>query len=326
MFKVLRALADNGQTVVFISHKLPEVLELSDRATVLRDGRVTGTVKTGETSDAALCRLMVGRDVVLKVEKAPPPAHTDTILSITSLEVPADSGRSPLDGIDLDIRAGEIVGIAGLAGNGQTELVEAISGLRAISGGEISLQNTEISALGVAERRHRGLSHVPEDRGGVGLAPEASLSDNLLMGFESQPPLCKRGVLSPDAISSRSTALLQAHAVKFTSISESAGTLSGGNQQKLVLGRELDHEARLLIADQPTRGVDIGATEQIYRMLIEYRDRGNAVLLVSTDLTEILALSDRIVVMFEGRIAGEVPADSATEEQLGMLMAGGRPS
>ena len=325
LFSVLRALAVDGKTVVFISHKLPEVLALADSATVLRDGAVTGSVRTADSSAEELCRLMVGRDVALQVDKKPPPETSEAVLSAIALEVPADSGILAVDGLDLEVRAGEIVGIAGAAGNGQTELVEAIAGLRQISGGEIVLQSTEISTLGVDGRRQAGMSHVPEDRDGVGLALEANLSDNLLMGFEAQSTFSNRGILSSAAVSDHATDLLHHHSVKATSIAESAGTLSGGNRQKLVVGRELAHEARLLIADQPTRGVDIGSTEHIYRLLVEYRDRGNAVLLVSTDLTEVLALADRIVVMFEGRIAGELGGETATEESLGMLMTGGGP-
>lgn len=325
LFSILQALATDGKTIVFISHKLSEVLELADTATALRDGAVTGTVKTAESSAEELCRLMVGRDVVLQVDKDPPPESSETVLSVAALKVPAGSGILAVDGLDLRLGAGEIVGIAGAAGNGQTELVEAIAGLREHSAGQITLQSKDISMLGVGDRRRAGMSHVPEDRDGVGLALEASLSDNLLMGFEARSHYSNRGVLSPSAVSDHATELLDRHSVKATSMSEPAAALSGGNRQKLVVGREMAHDARLLIADQPTRGVDIASTEHIYQFLIEYRDRGNAVLLVSTDLTEILALSDRIVVMFEGKVAGEVPGETATEESLGMLMTGGGP-
>jgi len=266
---------------------------------------------------------MVGRDVELQVAKRSPPADSEPVLSIQNLTLPETGGRAAIRQLDLEVRAGEIVGIAGAAGNGQTELVEAIAGLRPTASGRISVQGTVTSSLSVGARRRAGQSHVPEDRDGVGLALEAPLTDNLLMGFDNHPSLAHLGILNLGAVRQHAEDLLGQFAVKTHSALESAGTLSGGNRQKLVLARELAHQASLLIAEQPTRGVDIGATEQIYELLVEYRDRGNAILLVSTDLTEILALSDRIVVMFEGELVGELPGPSATEEAVGMLMGGG---
>ena len=324
LFAVLRSLADSGKAIIFITHKLPEVLALSDSATALRDGAVTGTVRTADSDAHEICRLMVGRDVELQVAKDPSPTDSETVLAIRGLTVAGAGCREAVRQLDLHVRAGEIVGVAGAAGNGQTELVEAISGLCPIATGKITLQGSEATGLSVEARRQSGQSHVPEDRDGVGLALDATLTDNLLMGFENQRPLTRRGILDSAAIARRADSLLDLLAVKYSSTKESAGTLSGGNRQKLVLAREMDHRARLLIAEQPTRGVDIGATEQIYELLVQYRDRGNAILLVSTDLTEILALSDRIVVMFEGEVAGELPGAAATEEAVGMLMGGGR--
>ena len=324
LFAVLRSLATHGKTVVFITHKLPEVLALSDSATALRDGAVTGTVRTRESDEQVLCRLMVGRDVELQVAKGAPPTDSEAVLAIQGLTVPTAGGRESVRQLDLEIRAGEIVGVAGAAGNGQNELVEAIAGLRSATEGTITLQGSRISDLSVEARRLAGQSHVPDDRDGVGLALDAALTDNLLMGFENQASYVHRGILNKQAVRQHAAFLLDQFSVKAGSAAESAGTLSGGNRQKLVLAREMAHQARLLIAEQPTRGVDIGATEQIYELLVEYRDQGNAILLVSTDLTEILALSDRIVVMFEGEIVGELPGSSATEEAVGMLMGGGR--
>jgi ABC-type uncharacterized transport system ATPase subunit len=323
LFAVLRSLADSGKTVIFITHKLPEVLTLSNSATALRDGVVTGTVRTPESSAEEICRLMVGREVDLKVPKKPAPRDSDVVLSIEGLTVLRAAEQVAVRRLDLHVRSGEILGVAGAAGNGQTELVEAIAGLSPIEAGQISLQGTDFTNLSVEERRRVGQSHIPEDRDGVGLAMDATLSDNLLMGFAGQTPFVAHGVLAKDAVHRHASSLLDELSVKASSSTESAGQLSGGNRQKLVLAREMAHEARLLIAEQPTRGVDIGATEQIYELLVGYRDRGNAILLVSTDLTEILALSDRIVVMFEGAIVGEVPGEAATEESLGLLMAGG---
>lgn len=333
LFSILRGLAEDGKTVVFISHKLREVLELSDTATVLRDGAVSGSVETTATSAEELCRLMVGREVVLQLDKAAPPEVSETVLQVTGLKVESASAegtgglrKAAVDGVDLEVGTGEILGIAGAAGNGQTELIDAICGLRGITEGLITLRGSDLATLDVGARRVAGMSHVPEDRDGAGLALEASLGDNLLMGFEASKPFSDRGILSSARVSRWSEGLLEDHSIKATSVSESARTLSGGNRQKLVLARELAHQAQLLIVNQPTRGVDIGATEQIYELLVEYRDRGNAVLLVSTDLTEILALADRIVVLFEGKVAGEVPGTAATEEALGMLMTGGTQS
>ena len=324
LFAVLRSLAASGKTVIFITHKLPEVLTLSDSATALRDGAVTGTVRTQESSAEEICRLMVGREVDLQVQKNPAPRHSDVVLSIEGLTVLRAADQIAVQRLDLDVRSGEILGVAGAAGNGQTELVQAIAGLCPIQAGQINLQGTGLTNLNVEERRRVGQSHIPEDRDGVGLAMDASLSDNLLMGFENQTHfVARRGVLAKDAVSRHASSLLDEFSVKATSSTDAANQLSGGNRQKLVLAREMAHEARLLIAEQPTRGVDIGATEQIYEILVDYRDGGNAILLVSTDLTEILALSDRIVVMFEGAIVGEVSGDAATEESLGLLMAGG---
>jgi simple sugar transport system ATP-binding protein len=324
LFAVLRSLADSGKTVIFITHKLPEVLAFSDTATALRDGAVTGTVRTADSDEHEICRLMVGRDIELQVAKDPPVAEAEVVLSVRDLTLPTLGGLAAVRHLDLKIRAGEILGVAGAAGNGQTELVEAIAGLRSIETGEIKLLGSEVSNLSVEGRRESGQSHIPEERDEIGLALDASLTDNLLMGFENQSSYVRRGVLDTTTVRRHAESLLDEFSVKARSAVETAGTLSGGNRQKLVLAREMAHQARLLIAEQPTRGVDIGATEQIYELLVEYRDRGNAILLVSTDLTEILSLSDRIVVMFEGEIAGELSGVAATEEAVGILMGGGK--
>ncbi len=326
LFRVLKNLAASGKTVIFITHKMPEVLALADTATALRDGAVTGTVQTAESSAAQICRLMVGRDVELQIDKEPAVNLGAEVLSIRGLSVPSQVQRPAVGDLDLQVSAREIVGIAGAAGNGQTELVEALTGGREVSAGLIELRGQEITDLDVEGRRQAGMSHIPEDRDGDGLALEASVADNLLMGYENRPPFARRGILSKTACRDHTERLLRGFAVKVPASEATAAQLSGGNRQKLVVGRELTHRAKVLIAEQPTRGVDIGATEQIYQLLIEYRDAGNAILLVSTDLTEILALADRIVVMFEGRIVGEVPAPEATEEGLGLLMAGGGPT
>ena len=324
LFTVLRSLAGGGKTIIFITHKLPEVLALSHSATALRDGVVTGTVRTADSTSQEICRLMVGRDVELEIDKEVASQESEAILTIQGLTVPKTDERGGIRDLDLEVRAGEIVGVAGAAGNGQTELVEALAGLLPTSRGEIYLQGSSIANLSVEARRQAGQSHVPEDRDGIGLALEASLTDNLLMGYEDQLSSARLGILDRQGTREHAESLLARNSVKASSAEVAAGTLSGGNRQKLVLSREMLHSSRLLIAEQPTRGVDIGASERVYNLLIEYRDRGNAVLLLSTDLTEILALSDRILVMFEGQIAGELAGDTATEESVGMLMGGGR--
>ena len=322
LFAVLRSLANSGKTVIFITHKLPEVLALAESATALRDGSVTGTVETRQSSAQEICRLMVGRDVDLRADKVRAPKTSEAVLTVQDLTVRASSERSAIRHLDFGVHAGEIVGIAGAAGNGQAELVEALAGLRRVERGQITLQGTVVTDLDVESRRQLGQSHIPQNRDEDGLALEADLVDNLLMGFENQPPFVRRGILSTAEVEHHACSLLEKLSVKASSLDARAAQLSGGNRQKMVLARELGHQAHLLIAEQPTRGVDINSTEEIYELLVRYRDEGNAILLVSTDLTEILTLADRILVMFEGEIIGEVDGASAAEENLGMLMAG----
>ncbi|MEE9473103.1 MAG: ABC transporter ATP-binding protein [Acidimicrobiia bacterium] len=320
LFVVLRGLAAQGKSVIFITHKLTEVMKLSDRATVLRDGAVTGTVETAKTSVEELCRLMVGRDVELRVGK-PDAVPGEAVLSLRGVRIAQGKATPGAEEIDLEVRAGEIVGIAGAAGNGQTELIEAIAGVRPTVSGQIVLAGSDVTHSTIGKRR-QGQSHVPEDRDGVGLAMAATVADNLLLGFESKPGFSPHGILSTSTVKDHTSELIRDSDIKTDSAQRPVSSLSGGNRQKLVMGRELAHGSSLLIAEQPTRGVDIGATEEIYNRLIGYRDRGKAILLVSTDLTEILALSDRIMVMFEGKIVGEIEGSQATEEQLGLWMAG----
>jgi len=322
LFVILRKLAASGKTILFITHKLNEVMAISDRATVLRNGSVITTLNTRETNPSELARYMVGRSVLLRVEK-PHSTPGETLLQVEQLKVADDRGELAVRDVSFEVRAGELVGIAGVAGNGQTELIQAIMGLRPLRGGRVLLRGRDISRASVAARRSAGSAYIPEDRGGVGLALDATLDENLLMGYETQDAYSERGLLKFDAIRNFASELVQQFSIKTAGVNERASNLSGGNLQKTVVARELTHDAPVLIAEQPTRGVDIGSIEFIHQQLVEYQQRGHAILLVSAELSEVMALSDRILVMYEGRIVGEVSAEDATEHGLGLLMTGG---
>ncbi len=323
LFVILRKLREQSNTIIFITHKLHEVMSISDNATVLRQGRVTGTLRTKETSPEEISRLMVGRDVLLRIEKSAAQQGAVT-LAVDGATVLNEVERIILDDVSLAVHAGEIVGIAGVAGNGQTELIEAIMGLRPLHKGSVTLNGMHIDQRTVRERREAGLAYIPEDRSEVGLAEEAIVSENLVMGHETFEQISQNGILNIKSVWRYAVSLIQSFAIKASSPQEQASNLSGGNLQKMVIARELSHQADVLVAEQPTRGVDVGSIEFIHRQLLDYRTQGKAVLLVSAELSEVMSLSDRILVMFEGRIVGEVDADEATEETLGLLMAGGQ--
>ncbi|HWJ75705.1 MAG TPA: ABC transporter ATP-binding protein [Kaistia sp.] len=321
LFDVIRHLAADGRTILFVTHKLHEVMTITDRVTVLRDGRVVERMVTADTSPREIIRAMTGRAVNLKVEKAVS-APGAPVLVAEKLTVLSDDGRPLVDRASLTVCGGEIVGIAGVAGNGQTELIEALAGLRQPYRGSVSIAGRNVTAAGVDEHRVAGLAYIPEDRAVTGTARAASAADNLAMGFHRYPPLARRGLLDGRALATEARAMIARFGIKIGSEKLAVGTLSGGNLQKVVVARELTHRAPLLIAEQPTRGVDVGAIEFIHSELVAERDRGAAVLLVSAELSEILALADRILVMYEGRVLAEVDAATATEEALGLLMAG----
>jgi general nucleoside transport system ATP-binding protein len=324
LFAVMRRLVGEERTILFVTHKLHEVMAITDRVTVLRDGRVVERMKTRETTARDIVRAMTGRSVSLRVDKAP--AHPGPpLLEATDLTVASPSGRRLVDKASFAVRAGEIVGVAGVAGNGQTELVEALVGLRSLDGGGVRIGGRDVSAADVSARRDAGFAWIPEDRASVGSALPASAADNLAMGFHRAPPLARRGFIDGAAVVARARALIEKFGVRIVGPQAPAGSLSGGNLQKLVVARELSHEAPALIAEQPTRGVDVGATEFIHGRLVAERDAGRAVLLVSAELGEVLALSDRILVMYEGRILAETPQAEADEATLGLLMAGRTP-
>jgi len=324
LFHVMRRLAAEGRTILFVTHKLHEVMAITDRVTVLRDGRVVERMKTGETTAREIVRAMTGRSVSLNVDKAPARPGAP-LLEAVDLTVASLGGKPLVDKVSLRVRAGEIVGLAGVAGNGQTELVEALVGLRRLDGGKALVGGVDVTGADVAARREAGIAYMPEDRATVGSALAASAADNLAMGFHRGPPLARRGLIDSAAITNRARALIAKFGVKIVSERAPVGSLSGGNLQKVVVARELSHEAPVLIAEQPTRGLDVGATEFIHRQLVAERNDGRAVLLVSAELSEILALSDRILVMYEGRILADVPQERASEETLGLLMAGRAP-
>jgi ABC-type uncharacterized transport system ATPase subunit len=321
-FSILRRMRTQGKTVVIITHKLSEVLAISDRVTVMRDGRVVGNLKTSETSAAELARLMVGREVLLRVEKSPANPGS-TVLAVRNLSV------QRVDGVTFDVRAGEIVGIAGVEGNGQTELIEALAGLipEAQITGTITFGGRDLRTVDARRRREIGVAHVPEDRHRRGLLLEFSLSENAILGVHYRPPVVS-GVgamlLDRQAIDRRADLVIREFDVRPPNPALPARALSGGNQQKLIIGREFELPPVLLLISQPTRGVDIGAIEFIHRKIIAMRDAGCAVLLVSAELEEVTALADRLLVLHNGRIAGEVDPSVATAEEIGLLMTGGR--
>ncbi|WP_027480622.1 ABC transporter ATP-binding protein [Deinococcus pimensis] len=314
-----------GNSVIFISHKLHEVLEISDEISVIRDGKMIGSIPTAGATPPILARMMVGRDVVLSVEKAPA-RPGEVALEVRDVSVPGAAGKHAVDHVSFDVRAGEIVGIAGVEGNGQSELVEVVTGLLRPSGGTIryagqTLTNHTARAVSAA-----GVSHVPEDRNERGLVLDMSTAENLILGEHDDKPFAgPLGLLDLERIQQNARELSERYDVRPRSTSLPAGQYSGGNAQKLIVAREMRKGPKILVASQPTRGVDIGAIEFIHRQIVDARDQGLAVLLVSADLGEVMNLADRILVMFEGKVVGEVAARDATEEKLGLMMAGVTP-
>jgi simple sugar transport system ATP-binding protein len=324
-FAILRGMREQGKTVIIITHKLSEVLAISDDVTVMRDGRVVGRVKTSETNAAELARLMVGRDVLLRVEK-PAARAGETVLSVRSLSVRATDGTPRVNKVSFDVCAGEIVGVAGVEGNGQTELIEALAGLSPDSAvaGEVVFGGRDILHEGARARRELGIAHVPEDRHRRGLLLDFDLAENSILGTHYRKPATSGVLLDEAAIHSHAARLIKDFDVRPANPDLPARALSGGNQQKLVIGREMELKPKLLLVSQPTRGVDIGAIEFIHRQIVALRDAGCAVLLVSAELEEVTALADRLLIIHEGRIAGEVDPATTTVEEIGLMMTGGK--
>jgi simple sugar transport system ATP-binding protein len=322
LFRVLRGLQRDGKTIIFISHKLKEVLEISDRITVMRRGKVVGHLITADTNEQEIARQMVGRDVLLRVEKKPANPGP-VVLAVENLTAVSDRGVPALRGISFELRQGEILGIAGVEGNGQSELVEVLAGTRRATGGRILLGGRTITNLGARGIRRQGIAHIPEDRRGAGLVLAYSVADNLVLGRQRSPQFSWDGLLLRlRAILAWARRLIREFDIRTPSPDTQTRQLSGGNQQKVIVAREMASKPIVLLAAQPTRGVDIGAIEFIHQQIVRQRDEGAAVLLVSAELDEIRSLSDRIAVMYEGRIVSFEPAD-APEERLGLLMTGG---
>jgi len=322
LFQILSTLTEEGISVIFISHKLNEVLEIADRITVLRRGKKISTEPREGATETGLARLMVGREVLLRVDKKPSEPG-EPLLSVQDLRALDERGLEAVRGVSFEVRAGEIVGLAGVDGNGQAELIEALSGLRRPIDGRVLIAGKDVTGAPARDVLDLGLGHIPEDRQRRGLVLEFNLAENLALHDYRKPPNSRLGWLFPTRLIRWARRLLEQFDVRGGGPYTRASALSGGNQQKLVLARELARDPRVLLAGQPTRGLDVGAIESVHRRLVEARDRGKAVLLVSLELEEIFSLSDRILVIYEGRIVGEYPPD-VTEEALGIAMTGGR--
>ena len=321
LFEILNNLRGEGLSIIFISHKLNEVLEIADRITVLRRGKRIDTLPREGATETELARLMVGREVLLRVDKAPAnPA--EPLLAVEDLHVLDDRGLEAVRGVSFEVRAGEIVGLAGVDGNGQTELIDALAGLRHPLSGRVVLGGEDVTRADARDILDRGLGHIPEDRQRRGLVLDFTLAENLGLHDYEKEPFARRGWLFPRRLVAYARKLLQQFDVRGGGPQTRASALSGGNQQKVVIAREVARNPRVLVAAQPTRGLDVGAIEFVHRRLVEQRDAGRAVFLVSLELEEILSLSDRILVIYEGRIVGEFPP-TATEEELGLAMTGG---
>jgi ABC-type uncharacterized transport system ATPase subunit len=320
LFRIIRQLRNGGTSIIFISHKLKEVQAIADTITVLRRGKVVGQRRPPAT-EADLASLMVGRDVQLRVSKTPAQPG-EVVLSVTDLAVAGDQGGLPVNGLSFDVRAGEILGIAGVQGNGQTELCEALMGLLPAATGSITLNGRDLTHTSPRARLRAGIAYVPEDRKEDGLVGSFSVAENLILDTYNRPPFASGVNLQLPAIRANAAALIEEFDIRTGSPATPAGTLSGGNQQKVILAREVGREHKVLIASQPTRGLDVGSIEFVHRRIVEQRDHGVAVIIVSSELDEIYALADRIAVMYEGRITGFRDPNVPTAE-LGRLMAGG---
>jgi general nucleoside transport system ATP-binding protein len=321
LFGILRTLTREGMAIIFISHKLNEVLEIADRVTVLRRGKMIETVTTEGATREGLARLMVGREVLLRVDKTRSQPK-EPLLEVKNLTVLDDRELEAVRDVSFEVRSGEIVGIAGVDGNGQTELIDALTGLRKVQSGSVAVGGKETTNGGARGSLDAGLGHIPEDRHRRGLVLDFTLAENIALHDYREAPDSRLGWLFPARLIARARRLLKDFDVRGGGPATRASALSGGNQQKVVVAREVERDPRVLLAAQPTRGLDVGAIEFVHRRLIEERDEGRAVMLVSLELEEILSLSDRILVMYEGRIVGEYPPD-VTAEELGIAMTGG---
>ncbi len=325
LFKILRSLKEEGKTIVLITHKLNEIMDLTSEVSVMRQGEVVGHTKTDHTNREKLAEMMVGRSVLLRINKSKT-QRGDVAFKVENLTVKDDLDVTRVKNVSLEIHAGEILGLAGVTGNGQTELLEALSGIRKVESGEIFLNGKKISDsvehLNPRELKEKGLAHIPEDRQRMGLVNDFKAYENLIFGYHDQEPYSKSSIMKEHKILDYSKKLMEEYDVRPRSPHLMTSNFSGGNQQKLILSRELNESPKILLVGQPTRGVDIGAIEFIHQRLIDMRDKGAAILLVSVELEEVLSLSDRIVVMFDGKIVGERINKDVSDRELGLLMAG----
>ncbi|MBU1878139.1 MAG: ABC transporter ATP-binding protein, partial [Chloroflexi bacterium] len=323
LFLTVFSLAQQGKSIIFITHKLKEVFEVATRITVLRDGRVVGTTNPKDTNERQLAAMMVGRQVILKVEKEPAQPK-EAVLQVQDLAVEDDRHNLTVNGVSFQVRAGEVLGVAGVQGNGQTELTEAITGLRRAKGGAVSILGHNVTNASPRRVTEAGSAHIPEDRHKHGLVLSYSVANNLVLCTYYKPPFAKGVVIQEPVIAENAERLVKQFDIRTPSVFVPASNLSGGNQQKTIVAREFSRPIELLIAAQPTRGLDVGSIEYIHQQIIKKRDDGCAVLLVSAELDEIMALSYRIAVMYRGQIMDTIPIEEATKENLGLLMAGVR--
>lgn len=321
LFLVMRSLVQQGKSIIFITHKLREVLAMADRISVLRNGRIVGSTTPAEATEGTLASMMVGRDVTLVVDKQPATPQ-ESVLQVQALVVREDRGLVAVAGVSLEVSAGEILGIAGVQGNGQTELVEAIVGLRGVESGQVTIAGQTVTGASPRTIFELGVAHIPEDRQADGLVTAYSIADNMVLNTYYHPPFAQGVRRNEQAIREQAERLVQKFDVRTPSIETSAGSLSGGNQQKVIVAREFSRPVKLIVAAQPTRGIDVGSIEFIHAQLVALRDAGAAVLLVSAELDEILALSDRIAVIYRGTLVATFPRQETTRDQLGLLMAG----
>lgn len=321
LMEIMRNLVKEGKTIIFITHKLKEIMSTCDRVTVIRRGKVIKTVNVQDTDENQLAALMVGREVSFEIEKAEA-NPSQTVLDIANLVVEDNRGVEVVRGLNMQVRAGEVVGLAGVDGNGQTELIEAITGLRPVKGGVIRLGGHDVTNASPRKVTEAGVGHIPEDRHKRGLVLDFSVSENMVLQTYYQAPFSKNGLIQKEEVDQYAERLISEFDVRTPDKHVPIRALSGGNQQKAIIAREVDRNPDFLIAAQPTRGLDVGAIEFIHRRIIEQRDKGKAVLLVSLELDEVLKLSDRVAVIYEGKIVGWVDPKNTSEEELGLLMAG----
>jgi simple sugar transport system ATP-binding protein len=320
---IIKKLASEGKSIILITHKLKEVMSMSDRVTVIRRGKVIETIETSGTNTDELAELMVGRKVNLTVDKLEKEMSDNEVFQVNDLNVLDNRGLDAVNGVTFDVREGEIFALAGVDGNGQSELVEAITGLRKSKSGKVFLNGTEITGYSAKKVIEEGVGHIPEDRHRRGLVLVHDLAENMILGYHYKEPFSKKGFMNYDIIHDHAKRLIEEFDVRTPSENVSAKSLSGGNQQKAIVAREFHKDLKFLIAAQPTRGLDVGSIEFVHKKIVEARDKGTAVLLVSLELDEVLALADRIGVIYDGKIVGTLDRKDATEKKIGIMMAGG---